>query len=37
MQASPYDDADVIAGNGVGGLEITAELQPEGRGVSHFL
>lgn len=37
IQASPYDDADVIAGNGVGGLEIAEELQRQGRGVSHFL
>ena len=37
VQASPYDDADVIAGNGVGGLEIAIELQRDGREVSHFL
>ena len=37
IQASPYDDADVIAGNGVGGLEIVRELQAEGRAASHFL
>ena len=36
IQASPYDDAHVIAGNGVGGLEIASELQRSGRGVSHF-
>lgn len=36
VQASPYDDADVIAGNGVGGLEIVQELQRMGRSVSHF-
>jgi threonine dehydratase len=36
IQASPYDDADVIAGNGVGGLEIVEELKRQGRGVSHF-
>lgn len=36
LQASPYDDVHVIAGNGVGGLEIVAELQREGRGISHF-
>jgi len=36
IQASPYDDADVIAGNGVGGLEIAEELQQAGRSVSHF-
>ncbi len=37
VQASPYDDADVIAGNGVGGLEIVNELRAQGRGISHFL
>jgi threo-3-hydroxy-L-aspartate ammonia-lyase len=37
VQASPYDDANVIAGNGVGGLAITAELNRQGRGLSHFL
>ena len=37
VQASPYDDADVIAGNGVGGLEIVATLNRERRDVSHFL
>ncbi|MFH1568241.1 MAG: threonine/serine dehydratase [Gemmatimonadota bacterium] len=37
VQASPYDDDDVIAGNGVGGLEIVDELQRQGRQVSHFL
>ena len=36
VQASPYDDPFVIAGNGVGGLEIVSELQREGRGLSHF-
>ena len=36
VQASPYDDANVIAGNGVGGLEIVSELERAGRGVSHF-
>ena len=36
VQASPYDDNDVIAGNGVGGLEIVEELHRQGRGVSHF-
>lgn len=35
--ASPYDDVHVIAGNGVGGLEIVNELNREGRTVSHFL
>lgn len=37
VQASPYDDADVIAGNGVGGLQIVETLQAQGRDVSHFL
>jgi threonine dehydratase len=37
VRANPYDDPDVIAGNGVGGLEIASELQREGRSVSHFL
>ena len=37
VQASPYDDPHVIAGNGVGGLEIVGELRREGRHVSHFL
>jgi len=37
VQASPYDDAFVIVGNGVGGLEIVSELQRNGRGLSHFL
>jgi len=37
VQASPYDDPHVIAGNGVGGLEIADELKRMGRGLSHFL
>jgi threo-3-hydroxy-L-aspartate ammonia-lyase len=37
IQASPYDDPHVIAGNGVGGLEIISDLQREGRGLSHFV
>lgn len=36
VQASPYDDPNVIAGNGVGGLEIVEELKREGRTLSHF-
>ncbi|QDT52313.1 L-threonine dehydratase catabolic TdcB [Caulifigura coniformis] len=36
IQASPYDDPHVIAGNGVGGLEIVRELQRENRKLSHF-
>jgi threonine dehydratase len=35
--ASPYDDPDVIAGNGVGGLEIAEQLIAAGRRVSHFI
>jgi threonine dehydratase len=31
VQASPYDDPLVIAGNGVGGLEIVEELKRQGR------
>ena len=37
IQASPYDDPHVIAGNGVGALEIVLELQREGRVVSRFV
>ena len=37
VQASPYDDPHVIAGNGVGGLEIVDELRRQERDVSHFL
>src|SRR3954447_18997822 len=36
VQASPYDDPHVIAGNGVGALEVVRDLQREGRGVAHF-
>lgn len=36
IQASPYDDPHVIAGNGVGGLEIVRDLRDGGRGISHF-
>lgn len=36
IQASPYDDPHVIAGNGVGGLEIVDELKLQGRTISHF-
>ena len=32
VQASPYDDPHVIAGNGVGALEIVQDLQRDGRG-----
>ncbi len=37
VQASPYDDNHVIAGNGVGGLEIVDELARQDRQLSHFL
>lgn len=35
--AQPYDDPDVIAGNGVGGLEIVEELTRQDRDLSHFV
>ncbi|MFM8488288.1 MAG: pyridoxal-phosphate dependent enzyme, partial [Bacteroidota bacterium] len=34
---SPYDDPYVIAGNGVGGLEIVDSLRAIGRQISHFV
>ncbi|MEZ6126267.1 MAG: threonine/serine dehydratase [Planctomycetaceae bacterium] len=37
VQASPYDDPLVIAGNGVGGLEIVQDLQRQSRNVSQFV
>ena len=37
VQASPYDDPHVIAGNGVGGLEIVEALTQQERDVSHFI
>jgi len=37
VQASPYDDNNVIAGNGVGGLEIVEALRRMDRQVSHFI
>ena len=37
VQASPYDDPHVIAGNGVGGLEIVEDLRRQNRGVSQFV
>ena len=37
VQASPYDDPHVIAGNGVGGLEIVEELEQRDRNLSHFV
>lgn len=36
IQASPYNDPYVIAGNGVGGLEIVHDLRCAQRGISHF-
>jgi threonine dehydratase len=36
VRANPYDDPHVIAGNGVGGLEIVADLSRESRTLSHF-
>lgn len=36
VQASPYDDPQVIAGNGVGGLEVVEELQRQGRRVAQY-
>lgn len=36
IQASPYDDPHVIAGNGVGALEVVRDLIREGRAISHF-
>lgn len=36
VRASPYDDPHVIAGNGVGGLEIVGRLRHADRGLSHF-
>ena len=36
VRASPYDDPYVIAGNGVGALEIVQDLKRLGRTVSHF-
>ena len=37
QQASPYDDPHVIAGNGVGGLEIVRQLQQQDREISQFV
>jgi len=36
IQASPYNDPHVIAGNGVGALEAVRDLQTQDRTVSHF-
>lgn len=37
VQAHPYNDPHVIAGNGVGGLQIARDLRQAGRSASHFL
>ncbi|MGC8644322.1 MAG: threonine ammonia-lyase, partial [Isosphaeraceae bacterium] len=37
VQASPYDDPHVIAGNGVGAMEVVRELKREGRRISVFV
>ncbi len=37
VSASPYDDNAVIAGNGVGGVEIADTLECNDRKLSHFL
>jgi threo-3-hydroxy-L-aspartate ammonia-lyase len=37
IQASPYDDPFVIAGNGVGGLEVVQELRQQDRELSQFV
>lgn len=37
VQASPYDDPHVIAGNAVGGWEIVEELRRQERELSHFV
>ena len=37
VQASPYDDPNVIAGHGVGGVEIVEELRQRGRTLSKFV
>lgn len=36
VQASPYNDRHVIAGNGVGGLEIVDDLRRSGRELAQF-
>lgn len=37
VEASPYDDPHVIAGNGVGGLEIVEEMQQMSRDIGTFV
>ena len=36
IQASPYDDPYVIAGNGVGALEVVRDLEAQARSMSHY-
>jgi threonine dehydratase len=36
VQASPYNDPYVIAGNGVGALEVVRDLESQGRSISHY-
>ena len=36
IHASPYDDPHVIAGNGVGALQVVRDLLRERRTISHF-
>lgn len=36
VQASPYNDPHVIAGNGVGALEVVRDLEAQGRSISHY-
>jgi threonine dehydratase len=37
VQASPYDDPYVIAGNGVGAMEVAHHLKSHGRSLSNFI
>jgi threonine dehydratase len=37
IQASPYDDPNVIAGNGVGALEAVRDIKFHERSISHFV
>ncbi|MBD3675080.1 MAG: threonine/serine dehydratase [Planctomycetaceae bacterium] len=36
VQASPYNDPHVIAGNGVGALEVVRDLEAQARTISHY-
>ena len=36
VQASPYNDPHVIAGNGVGALEVARDLESQNRAISHY-